>query len=305
MPLHRQFLQCYVLGLLIVSSGSYAQDTIREHVWHAGSENCASDAAPAVEVYRQSERTWVLRQNKCDSFEAPFMYLLAGAERAVLIDTGASDASEIFPLYDSVRDRIGTLPLIVVHSHGHRDHTAADGQFLEREAVTLVTPQSDALRAYFEFERWPEDQAELTLGERTLLVLPTPGHQEEAISFYDPETGWLITGDTLYPGLIYVKHWGAYRQSIARLQALAANYSVSAIMGGHIEMARTGELYPIGTQYQPEEVPLPLPLAVLGQLNAALQESSEPREITLPGLVVKPMSGLQRGLSNMVRWFTQ
>jgi len=32
----------------------------------------------------------------------------------------------------------------------------------------------------------PDGQASVELGERTLTVIPTPGHQEEAMTIYDP-----------------------------------------------------------------------------------------------------------------------
>ena len=85
-----------------------------------------------------------------------------------------------------------------------------------------------------------------------MLVLPIPGHHGQSIALYDPKTKWLLTGDTVYPGKIYVQDWTQYRASIARLLAFTQNHPVEAIMGSHIEMTtRPGEHYPIGSQYHP------------------------------------------------------
>ena len=57
--------------------------------WIHGSEDCAANQDPPLQVHRFDADTFVLRQSMCFSFEAPFMYLLFGAEKAVLFDTGA------------------------------------------------------------------------------------------------------------------------------------------------------------------------------------------------------------------------
>ena len=43
----------------------------------------------ALQVHRHAEGTWIMRQSVLDHWEAPFMYLFAGSERAMLFDTGA------------------------------------------------------------------------------------------------------------------------------------------------------------------------------------------------------------------------
>ena len=67
------------------------------------------------------------------------MYLLIGEGSALLLDTGATADAVAFPLYETVNALVGEKHLLVVHSHGHRDHIAADPQFDNREGVTLVT----------------------------------------------------------------------------------------------------------------------------------------------------------------------
>ena len=127
----------------------------------------------------------------------------------------------------------------------------------------------------------------------------------ESITLYDTRTRWLLTGDTLYPGQIYVKDWQAYRESIANLAAFAEANPVDAILGAHIEIRADGEeLYPIGSTFQPQEAALPLDPSVLTDLNNALQTDQREREIVHESPVVPPMNGLQKAISTLGRWLT-
>ena len=52
------------------------------------------------------------------------------------------------------------------------------------------------------------------LGGRVLQAFATPGHHAAAVTFYDPWTGILLTGDTVYRGRLYIVDWAAYSHSI-------------------------------------------------------------------------------------------
>ena len=81
----------------------------------------------------------------------------------------------------------------------------------------------------------------------------------------------LLTGDTFYPGRLYVKDWNAFKWSIDRLVRFADNNVISTMLGNHIEMTQTpGVDYPIETIYQPKEHPLPLSEIELTELSKAL-----------------------------------
>ena len=55
------------------------------------------------------------------------------------------------------------------------------------------------------------------LGDRVLDIIPIPGHQPAGIAIYDRRTAILLTGDTFYPGRLYVRDQAAYVRSIKRL----------------------------------------------------------------------------------------
>lgn len=103
-----------------------------------------------------------------------------------------------------------------------------------------------------------------------------------------------------------MKNWNDYRDSLARLTRFADTHTISAVLGAHIEATnRPGDYYPIGSQYQPEEAPLPLAPDTLAEINAELQLLPEPKEIESPRLNVIPMNFLQRRLSDLGRWMSQ
>jgi len=103
-------------------------------------------------------------------------------------------------------------------------------------------------------------------------VIPIPGHQPASIAIYDRRTGILLTGDTLYPGRLYVRDSAAYVRSVQRLVQFTEGKVVAHVLGAHIENARTPYVdYPEGTKYQPDEHALELGRAHLLELNDALQ----------------------------------
>ncbi len=303
-------------GLLVLLIGqlSFSQvvsepEGIEDYNWIHGAVDCSENTGPDLDVYRHDDSTYVVRQNKCQTYEAPFIYVLIGDSKVLVLDTGALASTEDRSFYDLLSARIDASQLegkswLVLHTHGHGDHTKGDDSFVNREGVELVSADAQAINTYFQFEDWPNNNQIVSLGEREITVIPTPGHQEESLSFYDSQTRWLMTGDTFYPGAIYVKHWQAYRASIERLVHFSESHSVEALMGAHIEMStRAGELYPIGSLFQPEERPLPLSVQNLKAVNTTLRNTPKPQELVFDSLVIKPMNGLQKSLSNIVRFF--
>jgi glyoxylase-like metal-dependent hydrolase (beta-lactamase superfamily II) len=256
----------------------------------------------AVEVHRVDEATFVLRQSKRTSPEAPIMYLLLGADRALLLDTGDSADPAVFPLRATVDGLVDTwlashprdgYGLVVAHSHAHHDHVAADGHFADRPSTRVVGHTAAEVAELFGLGPAGDDVtgdtagdtaadgARFELGDRELRVLATPGHHPSSVTVYDPATGFLLTGDTVYPGRLYVDDLPAFRASIERLVAFAAEHPVSAVLGAHIEMSSTpGVDYPVGAPMQPDEAPLALPAAILDEVLAAaleLERSGERR----------------------------
>jgi hydroxyacylglutathione hydrolase len=265
---------------------------------------------PPIQVYAYDERTYILRQSKTVSFEAPFLYLLLGERRALLVDTGASSDPARSPLRSLVDDLIErsrpdagpAYELVVAHSHGHGDHVAGDAQFADRPQTTVVPRDADAVREFFGFSTWPAETVTFDLGGRVLEVIGSPGHHGAAVTIYDPRTGFLLTGDTVLPGRLYAFDFPAYADTVRRLADFAEQRPVTHVLGGHIEMRRTpGRDYPFGTRHQPDEHPLELTVADLRAVRDAAQAADRPGVYRHDHFVLYHSPSIVRQLSLVAR----
>lgn len=272
-PLHRWLLP--TLALLWITALPAQPLTLPDQWIHGAA------GEPPLQVQQAAPGFWVMRQAKVSNTEAPFLYLIAGDQRALLLDTGAEPAagSEL-PLRATVdrllgewqrEHKLASLPLVIAHSHAHRDHVFGDGQFRDRADTRIVGTQAKEVAAFFGLKRWPNGEVKFDLGHRPLTVLPLPGHEPAHIAIYDAKTATLLSGDSLYPGLLTVRDWRAYRSSAARLEEFASTHQIDNVLGAHIEMSAVpGQLYPLGSAVQPNEHGLRLGEAQLQQwLTAA------------------------------------
>ncbi len=253
--------------------------------WIHGSPSAKHNTDPDIQVYGVDPDTFILRQNMAVDYEAPFLFLLFGADRVVLFDTGATAAAEHFPLRRTVDALVdGWLrehphdgyPLLVLHTHAHGDHVAGDGQLRDRPGTVVVGADRDSAWTFFGFHEDPDRVALLDLGGRVLECLATPGHDEAAVTYYDPRTGFLLTGDTVYPGRLYIEDWGAFGRTVDRLVAFAAARPVTHVLGCHIEMTREpGVDYPVRTSYQPDEPPLEMTVDQLRDIRSAMDQAAD------------------------------
>jgi glyoxylase-like metal-dependent hydrolase (beta-lactamase superfamily II) len=185
------------------------------------------------------------------------------------------------------------MPLLVMHSHGHSDHVAGDPQFRNNPGVELIEPNSKALIEAFHLKDWPKEPGVVDLGGgRVLDLIPIPGHQEAAIALYDRKTGVMLSGDSFYPGRLYIGDWNQFALSIERLVQFTATHPVTHFLGCHIEESNTPFLeYPIGSFYQPHEHSLELGRGVLLELNEALEkQKGVPARVALRDLTLWPMT---------------
>lgn len=238
--------------------------------WFVAGPECAT--APAFKIHAYNPDFLILRQSGCTHFEKPFLYLLFGTQQVLLVDTGAPNVS-IVPWIELALASHGPAPppLLVVHTHGHGDHTAGTNALRNRPQTQVVDPTPAAIAQFFGLT-WPTGTASYDLGNRIVDVVPIPGHESAHIAIYDRRTGILLTGDTLYPGRLYVSVQQDYRDSVDRLVAFTQSRPVAHVLGAHIEQSRTPFLdYPVGTQFQPNEHVLELGRAHLLELQAALQ----------------------------------
>jgi glyoxylase-like metal-dependent hydrolase (beta-lactamase superfamily II) len=246
-----------------------------------------TESEPETQVQKIDDDTFIIRQSVKTNFEAPFLYLLFGTDRAILLDTGAGGL-KIRPTIDSLIDawqaEHGGKPiqLVVAHTHGHGDHHAGDDEFRDRPDTEVVGLPTAQVAAFFGISDWPNENARFDLGGRVLDIVPTPGHQPAHMMVYDERTQLLFSGDMLYPGRLYVPvdKFDAFRASADRLAAFAKTHPIRALLGAHIEMTSTpGEDYAMQAPVHASERPLPLSPAVIAELQRAAAEAGPTPEI--------------------------
>jgi glyoxylase-like metal-dependent hydrolase (beta-lactamase superfamily II) len=187
-------------------------------------------------------------------------YLIVGERRALLFDSGLGMGH----LGALVR-RLTPLPVTVLNSHTHFDHVGGNFEFREIYGVDSDYTRKNAaghsnaymlqnggpsgacppLPAGFDFSQYTIKPFQITqyvhdgdmidLGNRPLEVLLTPGHTPDSLCLWDRSQKELFTGDTFYPGEIWL-WWpetdlDAYQNSIQRIAMLAP--SLTVLRGAH------------------------------------------------------------------------
>jgi hydroxyacylglutathione hydrolase len=264
--------------------------------WLLGGPKCVE--IPEFQIHEYNEDFYILRQSGCSNYEKPFLYLLFGKDKALLLDTGAGKtgvAQVVNQIIDKwlARTKREPIQLIVSHTHAHRDHAGGDEQFKSLPRTTVVAPNLNAVQSFFGIKNWPEQVIQYDMGDRIIDVIPIPGHEATSIAIYDRQTAVLFTGDTLYPGRLYVKDPVQFVQSIQRLVDFTQNKVVAHILGNHIENSRTPYLdYKVGTVYQPDEHALELGRGELLELNEALhQMNGKIVRMAMRDFTIWPLSG--------------
>jgi carboxylesterase type B/glyoxylase-like metal-dependent hydrolase (beta-lactamase superfamily II) len=152
-----------------------------------------------------------------DDHNAANIYLVAGSDSALLIDTGTGVAD-----LTSVVNKLTDKPLILVNTHGHGDHSGADYQF--EKVYIHPDDMKDAFETNTQANREGIEKAMLQgekpmegekyrgkifntrlipvhgghlfrLGGRTIEVIETPGHTPGEIVLLDRENKLLFGGD--------------------------------------------------------------------------------------------------------------
>jgi len=270
--------------------------------WIHGSEPCTANTDPPFQIHSYSDDTIILRENKCINYEGPFIYLLFGNDKVFMQDTGAAPAANsgiAFPIRETVQKVVtdwakrhgrAGMQLLVTHSHAHGDHIGGDPQFTGQPNTTVVGTKVEDVQSFFGIRDWPNQLVTLDLGGRVLDIIPIPGHEPTSIAVYDRRTKLLLTGDTLYPGRLYIRDWPAFKASVERLASFVKSHDISQVLGTHIEMStKPGVDYPVRTTYQPEEHELAMkPAHILELYDAIMKMKDGPVRETHNDFIVYP-----------------
>jgi len=114
--------------------------------------------------------------------------LISDSEAAVF------DPSHYLDEYDAILDEYDADLVGVFDTHAHADHVSGATELADRHGAPYYLHPKDALAV----DATPvEDEQILTVGDRRIEVIHTPGHSKGSVSF-DIDGTALITGDTLF-----------------------------------------------------------------------------------------------------------
>jgi len=209
------------------------------------------------EVYKVAPEVFAIYEPH--QSEETISYLILGRERTLLFDTGMGIGD-----LKALTSKLSSLPVTVLNSHTHDDHVGDNWQFdtvygmdadftrqnakgSKADAQAEIAPGElcGALPAGFNpstyatrpwhVTKWLHDGDRIDLGGRTLEVIATPGHTPDSICLFDRANGLLFSGDTYYPGPIWLfrpeTDLVAYGKSVRRLAALQPQ--VRLVLGAH------------------------------------------------------------------------
>ena len=171
-----------------------------------------------AEVIQIDEATWRFEDG------AVRFFLLEGAERALLIDSGMN-----CPDAKAQAQAVTRLPLQLLNTHGDPDHTSGNTAF----GSFLMGGAEHAYYRSFCLEGRLEPVREgdvIDLGGRPLEIFEIPGHTPGSIAILDVNRRILYAGDTVQDGTIFMFGEGRdmrrYRDSLLKLQTLADRFDV-------------------------------------------------------------------------------
>lgn len=169
------------------------------------------------------------------SIEQDFVrcFLFEGEQEALLIDTGIGGDLR------SYVETITKLPIRVILTHADRDHVGAIEQF----DTSLMHPcEFDYFMRKNQNTMSPNPVWEgdiIDIGPFRFEVLLIPGHTPGSIALLEREKRFLIGGDSIQTGTIFMfgegRNFTAYRASMLKLQKLLGE--IDTVYASHGDMA--------------------------------------------------------------------
>lgn len=139
-------------------------------------------------------------------------------KECIIIDPGCYNKAERNILQNFIVQQ-GLMPVRLLNTHCHIDHIFGNQFIAKTYNLGLEIPQGELMWlkgaatqaqmfgiAQFEAsplpEKFIEHNSSIAFGNTNLQVLPTPGHSEDSVSFYDASNQYVIAGDVLFQNSI-------------------------------------------------------------------------------------------------------
>ena len=182
------------------------------------------------------ENIWAIDQKGVRAF------LLVGPDKAILVDT--CFGGDILSVCRSITDN----PITLITTHSDGDHIGCDQQFSQQylHSAEFERYESHGKR---ELRAVPVQEGDVfSVGEYRLEVIWIPGHTPGSIALLDRKHKFLISGDTVQSGCIFMHGDGrelpAFRESIAKLEKMWRDGLFNTVFPSHGEAIVTADILP-------------------------------------------------------------
>jgi len=176
------------------------------------------------QVFQINENTWCIHEGMVRCF------LLAGREKALLVDTGMNIRGIC-----AVAEELAGLPVELVNTHADPDHVGANSEF---EWMYMSPAEEGNYRTFGggtgRIVPVGEGDA-IDLGGRQITVIDLPGHTPGSIGLLDGAARVLIAGDMVQTGSIVMLGRRDMHQYIASLKRLEGEWMdrFDTVWGAH------------------------------------------------------------------------
>jgi len=153
-----------------------------------------------------------------------YIYLLVWGNFAVAVDP-----SDHLPVLEELKKNNLELQAILI-THHHWDHTSGIEALVGEASCPVIGPDDNRIP---KLTKAVKEGEKVSLGPLTFTVISTPGHTSSHVVYYEPDQGWLLTGDTLFGGGCGRLFEGSPEEMYASLQKLADLPEETKVFCGH------------------------------------------------------------------------
>ena len=235
------------LVIVVALTLYFAPYTLPEFSGLLSSYDIVDPAMPQLAAGQMADDYWAVQPIDANTtaigepryYQQNYAYLIMGESRALLFDAGSGTRDNITSIVASLTK----LPVTVMPSHLHFDHTGGIKPFKSIAMIDLPETRADVTNGEFTIGRyefhgmrdgltpptftvseWLKPGATIDLGGRVLTVLSVPGHTPTSVALFDPASHQLFSGDYIYPTTLYAflpgSSLSAYRATTQRLLAM-------------------------------------------------------------------------------------